>query len=398
MSAVHRESWFPANDGRIRGFVDRRQVAEGGYRGDRAREAISGGADVTNVEFFLDVAVSGAVLGVGLAESPEQVAQAFGEDFVQDRTGASLRRDYGLVEFTWSRSPGSGVWQAAGFSVQVHRLAQLTVTGPLVERYGRFGERLPFARLQEQLSRYGYRPREITTAADGVGFRRFWLADSQVAVTVTASGWEGRLAAGDVWSIAAPWRPESVAAGQLTGQRQAVKDGLTHLLRLDDAERAAWLDRRQPRPQDANWWLYQVLVVDGQIGDRPGERSRWVVLKLWLLRQAHLRGVFTPVESAERMAYFVAGTRAAAADLAVVLLPSADEVVAACLAAIPVGLDQVALLDNRRDLHRLTRAQMLTSRQARQLVSAAEQHLDHVRDHELAERFRRWLAVKPRLV
>lgn len=52
--------------------------------------------------------------------------------------------------------------------------------------------------------------------------------------------------------------------------------------------------------------------------------------------------------------YFVAGTRVAAPHLAATL-PSADEVVAACLAAIPVGLDQVALLDDDRGgLHRLT--------------------------------------------
>ncbi|MEH1017318.1 hypothetical protein V6U90_30035 [Micromonospora sp. CPCC 206060] len=31
--------------------------------------------------FFLDVAVSGTVLGVGLAKSPEQGAQVFGEEF-----------------------------------------------------------------------------------------------------------------------------------------------------------------------------------------------------------------------------------------------------------------------------------------------------------------------------
>ncbi|MFB9237706.1 hypothetical protein ACFFWC_19455 [Plantactinospora siamensis] len=352
---------------------------------------------MAGLEFFVDVVVTGAVLGVGLADSPEQVTRVLGEDFVDDAAGTRLRRDYGLVEFFWSRPKGTPEWRAAGFTVAAHRLPWVGIAGPLLDRYGQFGDRLPFDRLRERLSRYGYRLRDITTAADGGDHRRFWLADSQTAVTVATSGWEGRLAAGDVWSIEAPWPPEQVAAGQLSGRRRAVTDGLAHLVRLGDADRVAWLDRRRPDTRDPNWWLFLLLVVDGRLGDRPGERPEWVTLKLWLLRQAYARGAFTRSESALRIAYLVAGIRTTAPYL-VGLLPSADEVVADCLAAIPVGPDRVALLDDQRDLRRLGREQLLQSRQARNLVTGAESHLDHVHDQELAERLRRWLAVKPRLV
>jgi hypothetical protein len=37
---------------------------------------------VTDLDFFVDVVVSGGVLGVGLTESPEAVAQVLGGDFV----------------------------------------------------------------------------------------------------------------------------------------------------------------------------------------------------------------------------------------------------------------------------------------------------------------------------
>jgi hypothetical protein len=50
------------------------------------------------------------------------------------------------------------------------------------------------------------------------------------------------------------------------------------------------------------------------------------------------------------------------------------------------------------DLGRLDRTQMRNSRQAKNLVSAAEWHLDHVHDEQLAEPLRQWLTVKPRLV
>jgi hypothetical protein len=80
------------------------------------------------------------------------------------------------------------------------------------------------------------------------------------------------------------------------------------------------------------------------------------------------------------------------------VLPSADEVVRACLDAIPVGLNEVAGLDDRRDLSRLDTTQMRQSRQAKTLVSAAQWHLDDVQDAHLAARLRERIDIKPRLV
>lgn len=352
---------------------------------------------VTDLDFFVDVVVSGAVLGVGLTDSPEAVARVLGDGFAEDRGRATLRRDYGLVEFFWSRRTASEQWRPDGFSVQAHRLPDVDVGDDLAGRYGRFGGRLRFASLGEELARLGYRLEEVTSDADRPGYRRFWLAESQAVVTVAATGWEGRIDEADVWSISAPWRPEAVAAATLGVRRQAVKDGLTHLLRLGAAERIAWLDRRQPPPDErANWWLYLLLVSDAQVGVQADGRPDWVALKLWLLRQARARAVFTPADCALKMAHFVADMRRVGHELAV--LPSADEVVHACLAAIPAGPDEVALLDDRRDLSHLDHNQIRQSRQARNLVSAAEWHLGHVQDRALADRLRQWLNIKPRLV
>ncbi|WP_433414419.1 hypothetical protein ACQP1V_34085 [Microtetraspora malaysiensis] len=115
------------------------------------------------------------------------------------------------------------------------------------------------------------------------------------------------------------------------------------------------------------------------------------------MRQGSARGIFTPIEIAEKTAYFVAGLRPAGNELTAVL-PSADDVVQACLDAIPEDLDHVAVLNERRDLRGLDRIRMLRSRQARILISAAQLHLDEVRDEHLASRLRKWIAVKPRLV
>ena len=88
--------------------------------------------------------------------------------------------------------------------------------------------------------------------------------------------------------------------------------------------------------------------------------------------------------------------RRAGVELAV--LPSADDIVRVCLDALPVGLNEVAMLDDRREFSGLDRTQMRYLRQAKNLVSAAQQHLDGVQDERLAAQLREWIDIKPRLV
>lgn len=279
--------------------------------------------------------------------------------------------------------------------MQAHRLASITVVDELVNRYGQFGEHLRFAQLNAELDRLGYRLQEITGGGD-VGYRRYWLAEPRISLLVAATS-DGLTDAGDVWSISAPHPPELVAAGKLGAQRRAVKDGLVHLLRLDEYRRGHWIERRQPAPPDrVNWWLYLLVAIDQQLGDRPAARVEWVELKLWLLEQGRVRTVFTEVDSAERLAYFVLKMRRAR--VASAMLPSADAVVRACLDAIPVALHEVAMLADRQELCGLDRTRMLHSRQARNLVSAAQWHLDEIEDQHVAAQLREWIDIKPRLV
>ncbi|MEU4645040.1 hypothetical protein ACIBTZ_32685 [Micromonospora sp. NPDC049460] len=74
--------------------------------------------------------------------------------------------------------------------------------------------------------------------------------------------------------------------------------------------------------------------------------------------------------------------------VALAVLPSADDIVRACLNAIPAGLNEVAALADRRHLNGLDRTQMRHSRQSKNLVSAAQWHLDHVQDEHLAAHLR----------
>jgi hypothetical protein len=352
---------------------------------------------VADLDFFVDVTVSGAVLGVGQTESPDDVARTLGDAFVEDRTRAAMRRDYGLVEFSWARQPGSDSWQATGFTVQAHRLSSITVVETLMQRYGPFDRHLQFTQLNTELDRLGYHLQEITDHTDA-GYRRYWLAESRIFLLVATAAHREMIDAGDVWSISAPHPTERVAAGRLGGRSQAVRDGLVHLLQLGEQQRPQWLERRQPAPHErANWWLYLLLVIDQHLREhRSRRRADWADLKLWLLRQGRSRAVFTEAESAEKLAYFARDLRRAGIELAG--MPSADDIVRACLDALPVGLQEVAMLDDQRNLSGLDPTQMRHSRQAKNLVSAAQWHVDGVQDARLAAQLREWIDIRPRLV
>lgn len=170
----------------------------------------------------------------------------------------------------------------------------------------------------------------------------------------------------------------------------AQDEEIDQLPRLDDSGRRQWLDRHRPEPSDASWWLNLLARVDHRWAERPTERAAWVELTLWLLDQIAERAVLSRSDVAERRAYFISRMRRAG--IASTVLPSPDAVVRECLNAIPVTVADAVLAD-RRD-----QPTMLASRQARNLVTAAEHHLDGIKDPDLARCLREWLTAKPHLV
>jgi hypothetical protein len=166
---------------------------------------------------------------------------------------------------------------------------------------------------------------------------------------------------------------------------------------LDEHGRRRWLDEHQPAAADrANWWLSLLVEADHEVRGNPAARPEWVELTLWLLAQARARAALADDEIAQRVAYFVLRMRRAGAEPA--SLPTPDAVVRACLDAVPARLDEVALLNDRRDLSGLDLPRMRHSRRAKILVAAAEGHLDQIEDEGTAAELRAWIEVKPRLV
>ena len=169
---------------------------------------------------------------------------------------------------------------------------------------------------------------------------------------------------------------------------------LDRLLQSDEDARRRWLDRRQAVGEEPNWWLHLLLLIDERWENRAAERAAWTQLKIWVLVEA--RPALGQGEVAERMAYFVSQMRDAG--MAESAVPSADTVVRACLDAIAVPIDQVALLTDRKNIRALERQALLDSRRARTLINAAELHLADLTDPATSHELRAWLAIKPRLV
>lgn len=358
---------------------------------------------VTDLEFYADVLCSGTVLGLDAHSTPEQVAAVLGTDFGEYRTRGAMIRDYGLVEFTWERRPADRTWRGAGFAVQVNRLetAGTEVVSPAIRTaYGMFPDRLP--RLGEVSALLDAAQWSLRDLPGGdPEFRELWQPES--GVSVLAGPQKNSLTSGaddlPVYRIGAPLTVgQAVVRSQGSSSRRPALDRLDHLLRATPEERLDWLARRGPAPEEGrtNWWLYHLQVIDFRISQQGESQGSWIELKLWLLDQGEQRGLFTTLATVESRAWFVARLYDRYAPLPDrVTVPEADILVRDCLTAIP---GTPAGLARRSDLRACSRAELLRSRQARNLIRAAEQHRSRLRDPLLAARLDEWSNLRPHLV
>ncbi|ARZ66010.1 hypothetical protein SMD11_0344 [Streptomyces albireticuli] len=171
-----------------------------------------------SLAFYMDVVATGTVLGAKPTDTPDQVAEALGPDFAENSFDVhGMWRDYGLVEFFWSRASADDQWSGHHFTLQVHRLAGgggKTVNRSVRDRYGRFDRRLRHEKLRRLLERRGTPLLEIPDPSNAPNYRTFWQPDSLVSISVLSAHEEfltpDDLRIGDVYSISAPTTPEEV--------------------------------------------------------------------------------------------------------------------------------------------------------------------------------------------
>jgi hypothetical protein len=351
--------------------------------------------------FLVDVISTGTLLGLGPGSAPQEVGAVLGEEFGENRSAGLLWRDYGLAEFVWERQDTGQPWRGRHFVVQAHRLNTISPQGPdlvgpaLRAVYGTFMPvMLPgIDVIAASLAAEGWPLREIR-AADPEA-REYWQPDSGVTVVTTSAEARGPEL---IHKIFAGLPANHLDPSAPVPERSSTAERLRYLRGLPAPERLRWIERHRPthaasRP---NWWLMHLQGVDGFLYRQPAQLAQWVELKLWLIEQSQTDGTFTAHDTALRRAQFIGELHIRCVPLPPVAgLPTADELVRACLDAIPGSPND---LPRATDLHRLTHSEMQCSRRAKNLISAAEPHGERVRDPDLAERLRRCSELKPHLV
>lgn len=173
-----------------------------------------------SLAFYVDVVVSGTVLGAKPTDSPDQVGAIMGSDFAENSLDDySMWRDYGLVEFFWARESPDHPWVGHHFTLQVHRLSYggtSLVNESIRERYGRFDRHLRFDKLQRLLANRGVRLEDVPDA-NAPAFTLHWQPASQVSVmALREREWgrsprRGKDLVGDVHTISSSVTAEQVA-------------------------------------------------------------------------------------------------------------------------------------------------------------------------------------------
>ncbi|GAA2423946.1 hypothetical protein [Streptomyces macrosporus] len=109
---------------------------------------------MSDLDFYAHVATSCDVLGIGIGSGPDAWEATVGPDYLDDPGQGLLRRDYGLVELSFSDADGP--MTCFGISVQVHRLVHGHCVPPsLVREYGEFTPRVRFEEVRSVILSLG---------------------------------------------------------------------------------------------------------------------------------------------------------------------------------------------------------------------------------------------------
>jgi hypothetical protein len=157
------------------------------------------------LDFLVDALAGVGMSAVGRGFTSSEIQACWGDEFFDDehKSGRMMRRDYGLVEFSFARPGKADAWVCTGGVIQVHRLARKAdiVPQPVAERYGQFAAVVPFTVLLDTAQARGLalEPRP----AQGTNYDKFETAGKRSCVYVvnaSAPDCEG-MRSGDVWSI-----------------------------------------------------------------------------------------------------------------------------------------------------------------------------------------------------
>jgi hypothetical protein len=294
---------------------------------------------MTGFDFFVDLAVTGTVLGLDHTSTPEAVHAVFGGEI--GVSGSS-----GLVEFGWYER------RCTYFGAQVHRLDLYRRKGlieqQLVERYGTFPDRVDVDELREAVAGQGVPLVEVPYHDED--WVMFWSPVSRMGV----------LAERGTRSVEKQLGPSHYDKPRRQKKFRAYAE---HLLPLSTGERERWYVKRA---EDTPYWWNSLAA--GTYGD---DTADWRRLRLAIHRTATARGVH-PADKAA----------VAEVELLLAVDEPPDDAVRRWLAtaAMPTPGDIAAARKLRNEIHRV------------------EPSLPRLRNPRLSAALSEWATVKPLLL
>jgi hypothetical protein len=128
-------------------------------------------------ELFVDFAVHGTVLGLGLGSRLHQWDAAYGVAFDERvRPADQLAREYGLVEADFRLGDG-GTWICSHVGLKAVKLAdpgEQAIPAAIEDRYGQFPDRVVFAEIAEDIAVHKASVYELKRH-DAAAMSRFWI-------------------------------------------------------------------------------------------------------------------------------------------------------------------------------------------------------------------------------
>ncbi|WP_433224761.1 hypothetical protein [Microtetraspora malaysiensis] len=341
-----------------------------------------------DLDFFVDLMITGTVLGFDHTSDLADVEEVFGHDHTFEASSGVIS-DFGLVEFGWLRDRPEDEWAVIYFGAQTHRLPWLTsdaqVETPLVDRYGGFRPRLDVGELRDAVRARGFTLQERPSWNDGCV--EYWEPTSRMGLMAVTDPDKWEEPSGTVLKILGPGGRHAWLSFQES--EQMFGSYADHALSLSEPQLAAWLDQREPdaEPRRTDWWDCLRIVVARRTGGPSTESARWWRLRAALDRHAAERGVDREDEAAVNLITTLVEVRDS--DVADGL-PTTDEAVERWLAATTT-LAYAAHLCAERPLGP---ADIRLSRRLRNQIHAIQPCLPYVASAVLADELRAWIELK----
>lgn len=160
-------------------------------------------ASVNYVDLLIDAIAGRRILGLELGGTLEQAELVLGADYVDDvhKRRQFLRRDYGLIELTFTGSPN---WLCSSMALQVHRLASDDIGDIPLAIQVAYGDFPTSVRLDEFESRLADAGMQLAERGRDSDFARYGVDQRQAEVIVSLGGSQGAhpsVPGGFIWAI-----------------------------------------------------------------------------------------------------------------------------------------------------------------------------------------------------